>query len=88
MTPTFRPSNVPTLKPTLVPTMHYDLYQNYVGDYKISFEQISHGHWLLCDGSFINKNTYPELFNIIGYTFGSYTNNNYYLNYQIQKILY
>ena len=26
--------------------------------------------WLICDGKTISKNTYPDLFNVIGYTYG------------------
>ena len=46
-------------------------YKNHVGDYKISAQNNSHSNWLLCDGSFIDPNVYPELFNTIGYSFGS-----------------
>ena len=31
----------------------------------------SHGNWLLCDGSFISSTNYPQLFGLIGYSFGS-----------------
>ena len=61
--PTVSPSNVPTLSPTI--------NENYIGDYKISAQNSSHGSWLLCDGSFIDPNIYPQLFTVIGYSFGN-----------------
>ena len=33
----------------------------------------SHGNWLLCDGSFIDSTYYPQLFDVIGYSFGSFS---------------
>ena len=72
--PTQRPSSIPTLsptqKPSLQPTIDYSFHQNYIGDYKISLRDTNHSNWLLCDGSFIDPIDYPQLFNIIGYTFG------------------
>ena len=65
------PSKSPTKKPTLQPTTDLSPYENFVGDFKISAQNTSHGHWLLCDGSFVDPNIYTELFNVIGYSFGS-----------------
>lgn len=31
--------------------------------------------WLECNGSMVSKNDYPELFNIIGYSYGGAGNN-------------
>ena len=45
-------------------------HSDYVGDYKISILDKSHGNWLLCDGSFLDSRDHTELFNVIGYTFG------------------
>ena len=46
------------------------VYENYVGDYKVSAQTRSHGNWLLCDGSFISPSQYSQLFGV-GYSFGS-----------------
>eukprot|EP01084_Bolivina_argentea_P061045 111566_1 len=48
---------------------------HFIGDLKVSIQTKSHGYWLLCDGSYINKNEYQMLFNIFGYTFGSHSEN-------------
>ena len=64
--PTYFPSEDPTFSPTF-----YSLYGHYIGDFKISAHTESHGNWLLCDGSFIDPSDYPQLFDIIGYSFGS-----------------
>ena len=53
------PSSNPTMKPTLQPTQHIETY---IGDYKISAQNESHGGWKLCDGSFLDSEDYPELF--------------------------
>lgn len=42
-----------------------------VGDYKTSAQTVSHGKWLICEGDFVSKTTYPELFDVLGYVFGS-----------------
>ena len=74
--PTFEPTLEPTLEPTYnTPSLNINENSNYIGDYKISLQSISHDNWLLCDGSFIDKTIYYELFNIIGYTFGNDINN-------------
>ena len=44
---------------------------NLIGDYKISAQNTSHDNWLLCDGSFLDPHDYPQLFDIISYSFGS-----------------
>jgi microcystin-dependent protein len=40
------------------------------GDYKYSMNNVDHDHWLLCNGRLLNKNEYPLLFSMIGYSFG------------------
>ena len=76
--PTFEPSMEPTtnlsVEPTIEPTDNpsvANVPNHYIGDYKFSAQNSSHGNWLLCDGSFVDPTKYPELFDIIGYTFGS-----------------
>ena len=69
--PSLKPTNSPTNKPPLQPTIDHSVYQNYIGDYKISAQTSNHGNWLLCDGTFVDPNIYSELYNIIGYSFGS-----------------
>ena len=70
--PTNNPSQSPTIQPSPSPTKSpIYTYLNYVGDYKISAQNTSHDNWLLCDGSFIDPNDYKQLFNVIGYSFGS-----------------
>ena len=61
-------TNPPTNAPTLQPTT-----DEFIGDYKVSARNASHGNWLLCDGSFIDSKEYPKLFDIIGYSFGSFS---------------
>jgi len=48
----------------------YD-YNLQPGDYKISSLNESHGFWQLCDGSLLDRRSYPELFEVLQYTFGS-----------------
>ena len=55
------------MEPTLQPTID----EHWIGDYKISAQISNHGKWLLCDGSFVDINTYPQLFDLIGYSFGN-----------------
>eukprot|EP01084_Bolivina_argentea_P137402 241983_1 len=66
--PTYYATTSPTDNPTPSPT-----YQHYVGDYKISAQNASHGYWKLCDGSFLDSVDYPELFDVIGQSFGSFS---------------
>lgn len=40
------------------------------GDYKFSAQTANHNGWLKCDGSGYATATYPELFALIGYSFG------------------
>lgn len=47
------------------------LNQYEIGDYKLSVKSTSHSNWLLCDGSFVTKQDYPELYALIGDVFGS-----------------
>ena len=45
-------------------------YQTYyVGDYKYSAQLSDHANWLLCDGRFIHRVDYPNLFQAIGTSF-------------------
>ena len=67
---TASPTKMPTKKPSLQPTL--EVYENNVGDYKVSAQDESHGNWLLCDGSFVHSSDYPELFKVIGYAFGEF----------------
>ena len=71
--PTKLPSNIPSALPTMKPSLRPTIEEHYVGDYKISAINASHGNWLLCDGSFIDSTDYPHLFDIIGHSFGSFS---------------
>ena len=42
-----------------------------VGDYKMSAYNQDNGYWLLCDGRSLEILSYPQLFSIIGTSFGS-----------------
>lgn len=42
-----------------------------VGDMKYSSRAIDHNHWYICDGRSLHITDYPELYNVIGKTFGS-----------------
>ena len=64
-------TDLSTTKPTSQPIFDYSDYQHLIGDFKISAHNSSHDNWLLCDGSFIDPNKYPQLFDVIGYSFGS-----------------
>ena len=44
----------------------------YVGDFKTSAKKVSHGRWILCDGSYYLCSKYPELFSVIGYRYGDF----------------
>ena len=57
------------MTPSIQPTME----EHFIGDYKISAINSSHGNWLLCDGSFIDSTNYPQLFGVIGHNFGSFS---------------
>lgn len=41
------------------------------GDIKQSVQASNHGNWLLCNGQAVSRADYPELFAVIGVTFGS-----------------
>ena len=60
----------PTVSPTTSPTIELSAIPD-VGDFKISARNSSHGNWLLCDGTSFSPNVHPELFSVIGYSFGS-----------------
>ena len=42
-----------------------------IGDVKYSLRSQDHFEWLLCDGRSLSRDTYNDLFNIIGTTYGS-----------------
>jgi microcystin-dependent protein len=44
---------------------------NEIGDIKYSVKSSDHLGWLICDGRSLSRETYTELFNIIGTTYGS-----------------
>ena len=44
----------------------------HVGDFKTSVKDVSHGRWILCDGSYYLCSKYPELFSVIGYRYGDF----------------
>lgn len=44
---------------------------NEIGDVKYSVKSNDHLGWLICDGRSLSRDTYSELFNIIGTTYGS-----------------
>ena len=48
----------------------------HVGDYKMSSRSNDFGGWLLCDGRSVLRSSYPELFRIIGTSFGPGTDSN------------
>jgi microcystin-dependent protein len=52
---------------------YVDKRSHQIGDIKYSVRSSDHGCWLKCDGRLLNQNDYPELFNIIGTTFGNNT---------------
>eukprot|EP01084_Bolivina_argentea_P223048 377461_1 len=56
----------PTIAPTAVPTVP----ESTVGDYKLSAQTVSHDNWLLCNGEYVSKTEYPQLYALIGNTFG------------------
>lgn len=69
---TMYPTMYPTAYPTMYPTMYPTTYQTWtVGDCKISFQNQSHGNWVLCDGSYLNQSEYFLLYSTIGHTFSS-----------------
>lgn len=53
---------------------YVDKRSHQIGDIKYSVLSHDHGCWLKCDGRLLNENDYPELFNIIGTTFGNSQN--------------
>ena len=46
---------------------------NFVGDYKFSAQTVDNGFWFNCDGRTLLISDYPELYAVIGTSFG-YTN--------------
>ena len=71
--PSESPNSIPSASPTIRPSLQPTTHEHFIGDYKISARNLSHGNWLLCDGSFIDSTNYPELFGVIGYSFGSFS---------------
>eukprot|EP01084_Bolivina_argentea_P317873 551162_1 len=67
--PTKQPTRVPSDYPSQSPT-YFDGY--FVGDYKYSFRNESHGFWLLCHGQWLDIDQYTSLYDVMGYQFGSY----------------
>ena len=49
----------------------YPVKPSYAGDIKYSVQSSDHNGWLKCDGRSLLRTTYPNLFNIIGTSFGS-----------------
>ena len=64
------PTKSPTNQPTSFPTEYYDRFDHFVGDYKILAQTSNLGNWTLCDGSFVDSDTYAILFSVLGYSFG------------------
>eukprot|EP01083_Nonionella_stella_P227448 806960_1 len=67
--PTKQPTRVPSDYPSQSPT-YFDGY--FVGDYKYSFRNESHGFWLLCHGQWLDIAQYPSLYDVMGYQFGDF----------------
>ena len=44
-----------------------------IGDLKWSIINLNNNGWLICDGRNLNVNDYPDLYSIIGTSFGSVT---------------
>lgn len=44
---------------------------NYIGDIKTSLQTTNHGVWLLCNGQAVSRETYADLFTLIGTNFGA-----------------
>lgn len=55
-------------------TLHYMIhaYSLHVGEYKWSCRKQDYNGWLLCDGRELSTTEYPELFQVIGYSFGGH----------------
>jgi microcystin-dependent protein len=50
-----------------------------VGDLKWSIRNSDEGFWLLCDGRPLTRSEYPELYSVIGFSFGSDEDGSFYL---------
>ena len=44
---------------------------SFIGDIKASLQTSNHGKWLLCDGQAVSRETYEDLFLLIGENFGA-----------------
>jgi microcystin-dependent protein len=49
----------------------HEVKPTYAGDLKYSIQSDNHNGWLKCDGSSVERAKYPNLFNVIGTSFGS-----------------
>ena len=58
-----------TITQTLIVLSPYVSFS--VGDYKMSAYNQDNGYWLLCDGRSLQISSYPQLYAIIGTSFGS-----------------
>eukprot|EP01083_Nonionella_stella_P117793 351394_1 len=76
--PTAPPSLAPSDSPSQSPT-YFDGY--FVGDYKYSFRNESHGFWLLCHGQWLDITRYPSLYDVMAYQFGHYYDSNTNISY-------
>ena len=65
---TVKPTVTPTLEPAAKPTMPSFPV---IGDYKLSAQTQDHNGWLRCDGTLASSDTCPQLFKVIGYSFGN-----------------
>eukprot|EP01083_Nonionella_stella_P227443 806955_1 len=73
--PSTRPTAQPSLAPSELPSQSPTYFDGYfVGDYKYSFRNESHGFWLLCHGQWLEITEYSLLYDVIGHTFGHYYN--------------
>ena len=67
------PTESTTKTPSITPTNNAPEYN--IGDFKVSSISQDHDKWFLCNGSVLDTNLYPKLFQVIGYKFGGSGNN-------------
>eukprot|EP01083_Nonionella_stella_P188234 693343_1 len=73
--PSTRPSAHPSVAPSVYPSESPTYFDGqFVGDYKYSFRDESHGFWLLCHGQWLDITQYTLLYDVIGHQFGHYYN--------------
>jgi microcystin-dependent protein len=58
-----------------------------IGDFKWSVSDVDFKGWLKCDGRIVLRNDYPELFRVIGTSFGSTNGNNFRIPNMTGKII-